>query len=228
MKSKYYKKKFLLLQWISFILITVISVSVVVYFPNLPTPLRHLIGGIRGNINADKKEFNVDERFLKWFNRDPERNIPSTKNIIISPADGVVEKVFEKTDSKHVVIEMRYTDVHVQRVPISGKVVEIYGGGKEFEEGYDLLDYELDKMLPFQKITIFQTEIGIVKVRQITSFFAKRIEVFLKIDQSYSIGERLGRVLAGSTVVIELPKMVKVIVKEKDVLIAGESIIANY
>ena len=90
------------------------------------------------------------------------------------------------------------------------------------------MDYELKKMMPFQKITTFETEIGIVRVRQITSFFAKRISVFLKEGQTYKIGTRLGNVLAGSTVVLEIPNKVTVTVKKNDEVLAGETIVARY
>jgi len=123
---------------------------------------------------------------------------------------------------------MRYTDVHVQRVPITGKVLSIEGGGQELKKGFRVMDYELDKMMPFQKITTFETEIGIVRVRQITSFFAKRIRVFLKEGQTYTMGTRLGNVLAGSTVVLEVPDIVTVLVKKDQDVIGGETIVARY
>ncbi len=222
-------KKFNSLQFfqlIAFLIVTIISINLIIYFPNMPPAIKHLIGKYRVSVIDPEKKPN--KRFLEWFNRDPERTIPNMDNIIVSPADGIVEKIFVKGKSKHIVIEMRYTDVHVQRVPVSGTLLKIYGGGREIEPGYNLLDYELDKMLPFQKITVFETEIGEITVRQITSFFAKRIEVFLTENQQYQIGTRLGRVLAGSTVVVELPADVEILVKEKDEVLGGETIIAQY
>ena len=151
MKSKR-KMTLFALQFAAFLFVSLIALNIIIYFPNLPTALSSYIGKYRVTIDGSNK---ADKRFLKWFNRDPERNIPNKKNIIVSPADGVVEKVITKEKSKHIVIEMRYTDIHVQRIPISGKLVRIIGGGKELEKGYHVLDYELDKMLPFQKITVF-------------------------------------------------------------------------
>jgi phosphatidylserine decarboxylase len=127
-----------------------------------------------------------------------------------------------------VIIEMRYGDVHVQRIPMAGKVVEIKGGGKELEGEVDLSDYWSEKMLPFQKMTVFETEIGRVAVRQITSHFANRIEVWIEPGVAVERGQRLGRVLAGSTVVIEMPESVELLVSEEDEVKGGETVIARY
>lgn len=155
-----------------------------------------------------------DKRFLEWFNRDPERKIPTTSRVIVSPADGFVAALAEKEGTKHILIEMRYTDVHVQRVPMDGRVVRVEGEGKQLPAGYSIGDYTLEKMLPYQKWTVLETEIGNVIVRQITSTFAKRIEVFLHEGDVVRRGQRLGRVLAGSNVVLELPSFVSILVKE--------------
>ena len=122
---------------------------------------------------------------------------------------------------------MRYTDVHVQRVPIDGVVLKILGEGKKLPfKGIG--DYMSEKMLPYQKVTVLKTEIGIVKVRQITSAFASRIQVFVKSGQQVKRGQRLGRVLAGSTVVLEVPETVTILVKKNQEVLAGESIIGKY
>lgn len=219
------KNKLILVKLFAFIVSSVIALSILVYFPEYPPFIRPVLMKLQVEIPNDSK---MDPRFLKWFNRDPERVVPTQKNIIVSPADGVVELILSKGSSYHVVIEMRYTDVHVQRVPLTGRVIQITGGGEEFQEGFNILDYELDKMMPFQKITTMETVIGEIKIRQITSFFAKRIEVYLKVGDEYSIGERLGRVLAGSTVVLEVPGKVEILVNKHDIVTAGESIIGTY
>lgn len=223
------KKMFTILQIVVFLSISVVAVTVIISFPNPPSFIRHIVNNYRVQLNEGKiPTGKLDRRFLKWFNRDPERYVPDEPRIIVSPADGFIETILHKNKYMHIVIEMRYTDVHVQRVPITGKVISIEGGGEVLKKGINIMDYELKKMMPFQKITTFETEIGIVKVRQITSFFAKRISVFLHEQKTYSIGERLGNVLAGSTIVLEIPDKVTLIVKKDDEVIAGETIVARY
>lgn len=227
MKIIFNGKILTLIRIIIFLAISYISIATIIYYPNLPPVISKIAYHYRVSLIEDNK-YKADTRFLEWFNRDPERTIPSAPNIIVSPADGVVEFIKKRDQTIHVIIEMRYTDVHVQRVPLKGLVVNIEGGGSKIKEGFEIMDYELDKMLPFQKITTFDTEIGRIKVRQITSFFAKRISVFLEIGKNYNKGVRLGNVLAGSTVVLELPDQVKVLVKQHDEVLAGETIIAKF
>jgi len=203
--------------------------GVIVCFPNPPSLVRNWLNRHRVDLQeSDRGNTAPDKRFLDWFNRDPDRHVPPEPRIIVSPADGVLERIIRKDGRVHLIIEMRYTDVHVQRVPISGRVISIQGGGKELKKGFNVMDYELKKMMPFQKITTFKTAIGIVRVRQITSFFAKRIKVFLKTGRKYDTGARLGNVLAGSTIVLELPDSVKIVVKDGIEVVGGETIVARY
>ena len=218
---------FLIVKLFLFILVTIFSLNIMYYFPNLPPTFRLIIkkGVI---VIQDDENSTVDKRFLTWFDRDPERQIPDDPGLIVSPADGVVQCIDRLEGNQHVVIEMRYTDVHVQRVPLQGKVIAIEGGGKKLPKGVSPYTYTLKKMLPYQKRITFDTEIGWVAVRQITSLFASRIDVFLQTGEEVKRGQRLGRVLAGSTIVLELPMHIKVLVKNNQEVVGGETIIAKY
>lgn len=215
------------LRWILFLVVSLIIVSFGWYFPNMPPAIRQIIVEHRVNLVKSKAK-EADPRFLAWFSRDPERNIPTEPRIIVAPADGYVAATTTRGGRKHVVIEMRYTDVHVQRVPISGKVIKVEGEGQQLPAGMMVGDYTLSKMAPYQKMTTLETEIGEVVVRQITSFFAKRIQVYVHEGEVVHRGQRLGSVLAGSTVVVELPMNVEILVKKEQNVLAGETIIARY
>ena len=69
-----------------------------------------------------------------YFFRDPERTIPNQKNILVSPADGRVLSVkncntpenFSDETTKEfskISIFMNVFNVHVNRIPVAGKVV---------------------------------------------------------------------------------------------------------
>jgi phosphatidylserine decarboxylase len=220
-------KKFLAIKFVVFSLISYFSFSFIYSFPDVPSVLRPMVR--KGAIKLSNEEkAKPDARFFKWFDRDPERTIPAGPGLIVSPADGIVQGVVMIEGSQHIVIEMRYTDVHVQRVPMAGDVIAIEGEGKKIPEGVSIRNYMADKMLPYQKRTIFQTEIGQIAVRQITSFFASRIQVFVKVSEKVTRGQRLGRVTAGSTVVLELPMNIRVLVSKNQEVVAGETVVANY
>lgn len=67
--------------------------------------------------------------FTLNFFRDPERTVPNKSNIVVSPADGrvlfvkdVLDEKFINGKAKLVSIFMSPLNVHVNRIPISGKV----------------------------------------------------------------------------------------------------------
>ena len=220
-------KKFLAIKFVVFCLISYFCFSFIYSFPDVPPILRPLLR--KGAIKLFHEEnARVDARFLTWFDRDPERKIPADLNLIVSPADGIVQYIDILEGKQHVVIEMRYTDVHVQRVPMDGEIIKIEGGGERIPEGASVRKYTSTKMLPYQKRTILETEIGQIAIRQITSFFASRIEVFVKVGEKVTRGQRLGRVIAGSTVVLEIPLNLRVLVKINQEVTAGETILARY
>ncbi len=221
--SRFYLR---VVQFVLFVTVTFAIGYLVYYFPNTPPLLRHFAVKHRIPL-GDKEAKKPDERFLTWFNRDPERMIPQEPNVIVSPADGFVAAIGPRNGKQHILIEMRYTDVHVQRVPLDGLVVAVEGEGKPLPKGMTIGDYTLEKLAPYQKWTVLRTEIGDVVVRQITSLFANRIEVFVKEGDQVKRGQRLGRVLAGSNVVIELPVNVHVLVKTGQDVVGGETVIAR-
>ena len=167
------------------------------------------------------KSKNVDKDFVAYFNRDPERRIPREKNIIVSPADGVIKVIENLGNKNRVVIYMSFWDVHIQRVPISGVVKDVVDSRHEDED-----DFKCEGC--YKKIVSMDTEIGEVVVKQVTSSFAPRIKTFLTKSQEVKIGDKLGSILLGSHVVIEFKEDVKICVAEGDKVYAGESIIARY
>lgn len=214
-----------------------------IFKPLIPPDIRWAACGITENIKNGRT---LNKNLFNYFIRDPERQPPNEKRIIVSPADGVVRRIIEKDDKKIVVISMNFYDVHVQRVPISGKLISTENAGHYVEHGSaeekkyfnDPWSYERDYLFPVQKITLFDTEIGEVVVRQITSIWARRIEVWLKPGETVKMGQKLGRIIFGSTVVIEMPALVNICVtpipeyrarKRSDkTVVGGESIIARY
>lgn len=216
-------------QIVVFVIVSVVIGNFAYYFPNMPPLIRNAI--VKQRVDLRDNQLlgeEPDERFMEWFNRDPEREIPLEPRIIVSPADGFIDGIVEKNGRQHIIIEMRYTDVHVQRVPIAGRVVKIEGDGLKLPKGKLVGDYTLEKMMPYQKMTTMETDIGPVVVRQITSFFANRIQVFVNEGQAVERGVRLGRILAGSTIVLELPTEVEILVEQEENVFGGETILGKY
>ncbi|HCY77925.1 MAG TPA: phosphatidylserine decarboxylase family protein [Ignavibacteriales bacterium] len=169
--------------------------------------------------------------FTLNFFRDPERTVPIKENIVVSPADGrvlfvkeVLDDKFLKTKAKMVSIFMSPLNVHVNRIPISGKVEYL-----NYIRGEYLAAFE-DKASERNE----RNEIGItsaagkVLFTQIAGFVARRIVSDLKVGDSVNIGNRFGMIKFGSRVDIIVPSNWQVKVKKDDNVTAGETILFEY
>ena len=169
--------------------------------------------------------------FTLNFFRDPERTVPNKSNIVVSPADGrvlfvkdVIDEKFLNGKAKMVAIFMSPLNVHVNRIPISGKVEYV-----KYIQGEYLAAFE-DKASERNE----RNEIGItspagkVFFTQIAGFVARRIVSDLKVGDSVNIGNRFGMIKFGSRVDIIVPEQWQVKVKKDDNVTAGETILFEY
>lgn len=185
--------------------------------------------------------FSIIAVFLQFF-RDPNRNIPSEEGLAVAPADGRILqgkidriKTVEYTDPlmKYILKEgetgilistfMSPFDVHVNRVPISGEVVQIkYYPGK-FKIAWRNLNKENEKNL-----IVIDSDYGKVGVVQIAGFVARRIVQYIHLGDKVQIGDRLGMIRFGSRVDLIVPSQIwEINVAEGDKPKAGETIMAR-
>jgi phosphatidylserine decarboxylase len=104
--------------------------------------------------------------------------------------------------------------------------VESEGDGFMDGEGREFA-FMRPKTCPFQKRLAITTPDGPVAVRLITSLAARRIETWVEEGEDIERGQRIGRILLGSTVVLEVPAAVKVLVQPGDRVWAGETEVAE-
>ncbi len=181
------------------------------------------------------------------FYRDPKRIIPTENDIIVSPADGKVISIdtvyqgevpftvkngkriylpelkeYIDTDYTMISIFMGPFDVHVNRSPISGEVVDIiYIEGKYLPAFGDVL-VENER-----NIIVIDGKIRTVTI-QIAGTFARRINCYVDLDQTLNMGDKIGMIRLGSQVVLIYPSKITTIVKVGDKVKAGESIIGEF
>ncbi len=162
------------------------------------------------------------------FFRDPERIPPNKKNVIVSPADGeivIVKDVFEneflKENGKQISIFMSPFNVHVNRIPIDGKVDYF-----NYVKGEYLVAYheKADKRNERSEIGI-TSNYGKVFFTQVAGFIARRIVCPLQIGDSVKMGERFGMIKFGSRSDVVVPSNWKLKVKLGDKVTAGETIL---
>jgi len=167
--------------------------------------------------------------FIAYFFRNPKRKIPSLKNIILSPADGTIihvgeceEDRFLKQRALKVSIFMSPFDVHINRAPASGKILEVsYHPGRFLVASRDKAS-----LLNEQNALVMETEDRFkILLVQIAGFVARRIVCYIKAGDLLNRGEMFGMIRFGSRVDLYLPTDVQPIVRVGQHIKGGESII---
>lgn len=165
--------------------------------------------------------------FLRYFYRDPER-VPPPGDSILAPADGLVTGVDIREGTRYIVIALSFWDMHVQRSAVAGKVRRVEAHGDAFTDGEGReFAFLRDKHCPVQKRVVVDTRNVEVAVRLITSLAARRIETWVREGDDVQRGQRIGRILLGSTVVLELPASADLRVRVGERVRAGETPIAD-
>ena len=171
--------------------------------------------------------------WVYYFFRDPERYSINDDNYLVSPADGLITDISEKSGPEELRLEnISYTRVsvfmnvfncHVNRVPSSGKVEEIYyKPGKFLNASLDKASDENERN--YYKIKLNDGEEIIIV--QIAGLIARRIVCEVEQGQDLKQGERIGMIRFGSRVDIYF-KNQKILAKLGQNVVAGESLIAS-
>jgi phosphatidylserine decarboxylase len=166
--------------------------------------------------------------FLFFF-RDPHRAITGTPADVLSPADGRVLIAGEVDggdpppgDWKQVSIFLSPLDVHVNRVPISGRVVKV-----EYRPGRFLPAYRPDAASANERTEMWIDHHGILIVcRQVVGLLARRIECRVEAGQDVRAGDRFGVMKFGSRMDLFLPRAATLRVAVGDRVRAGVTVIA--
>jgi len=172
--------------------------------------------------------------WVYYFFRDPERYSINDNTFLVSPADGLITDISERTGPMELQLEnVTYTRVsifmnafncHVNRTALAGKVEEInYKPGKFLNASLDKASEENERNYYKIKCNKSGEEIIIV---QIAGLIARRIVCEVEQGQSLKQGDRIGMIRFGSRVDIYF-KNKKVLAKIGQNVIAGESLIAS-
>ena len=165
--------------------------------------------------------------FVLWFFRNPQRKTPEKEKLVISPADGKVIRIEETASEEQpgktclkISIFMNVFNVHVNRIPYSGRVRFIrYRPGK-------FLSANLDKAsaLNERNTVMVQTDDGReIMTVQIAGLIARRIVCWLREGMQVRKGDRFGLIRFGSRLEVFLPLGSAILVEVGDRVRAGET-----
>ena len=172
--------------------------------------------------------------WVYYFFRDPERYPINDDSFLVSPADGLITDISERTGPVELQLEnttytkasifMNVFNCHVNRTPLSGIVEEInYKPGKFLNASLDKASEENERNYYKIKSSKSGEEIIIV---QIAGLIARRIVCEVEQGQNLKQGDRIGMIRFGSRVDIYF-KNKKVLAKIGQNVVAGESLIAS-
>jgi phosphatidylserine decarboxylase len=176
---------------------------------------------------------------LGWvlaFFRDPLRVIPAGKDILLSPADGVVSDIEVIEDCPwiegkvlRIGIFLNIFNVHINRVPCRVKI-----DGIEYKEGKfkNACDPESARVNEANAVLMTRLDEPTDKlvVRQISGAIARRIVCATKAGDEFKAGDQFGMIKFGSRTELYLPHSdsVKVEVAIGDKVRAGLDVFVRY
>ena len=146
----------------------------------------------------------VASGLLFYFYRDPDRTTPENPGMIYAPGDGRVLSVEQEREGggKTVRIFLSVFDVHVQRLPCSGRVQAIEYHKGAFKAAMAAAARENERLA----LTIIPDgRSEPVVVEQIAGLLARRIECWMKEGAGGQAGDRYGIIHFGSQVAVHLP-----------------------
>jgi phosphatidylserine decarboxylase len=169
-----------------------------------------------------------------WFFRDPDRQTPAGDGLIIAPADGRVLPIVKApppeelemgaTPLTRISIFMNVLNVHVNRIPADGKITAVhYRPGKFFNASFDKASIHNER-LSARMTTAKSDDIAFV---QIAGLVARRIRSSLTAGDLVTAGARYGLIRFGSRVDVYLPEGLTPMVREGEITIAGETVLAT-
>jgi phosphatidylserine decarboxylase len=164
--------------------------------------------------------------FCLYFFRDPNREVPSGP-VAVSPADGKVVVVKAENGGQRISIFLNVFDVHVNRTPIPGRVVDVrYQEGQFLVASKEAASHSNEQ----NTITVEGSVAGRttrIVFKQIAGLIARRIICYKKPGDTLGAGERVGLIKFGSRVDVQLGPEWEVAVQVGQRVSAGSSVIAR-
>lgn len=169
-----------------------------------------------------------------FFFRDPDRVTPVGDDLVIAPADGLIvqlgahppppELAMDPTPRTRISIFMNVFDTHVNRSPVSGRVVKLaYTRGRFVNATLDKASEHNER----QAIRFALPDGREVATVQIAGLIARRIVCDLHEGQEVRAGQRIGMIRFGSRVDVYLPPGVTPLVARGQRTVAGETVLAD-
>ncbi len=169
--------------------------------------------------------------FTLYFFRDPVRETPPQRELMVAPADGRVTQVDVCEESpfglgrmKRVGIFLSVLDVHINRMPVAGTVERVHYRRGLFLDARHPESGERNESMAWH----VRAEQGDVVVKQITGLIARRIIPWAKVGDALPKGARFGMIRFGSRTELYVPMECEILVREGDRVLGGLTLVARW
>ena len=175
--------------------------------------------------------FGVVAVFMLYFFRDPERQVPDQTGAVVSPADGRVLIAGEAEAAsappgvwKQISIFLSPIDVHINRIPVGGRVTRV-----EHTPGRFLAAYRPESARVNERNEVWiERDGGLVVCRQVVGVLARRLVCRVVPGAQVRTGQRYGLMKFGSRIDLYLPPHATLRVAAGDRVRGGETVVATW
>jgi phosphatidylserine decarboxylase len=169
-----------------------------------------------------------------YFFRDPPRVTPQGDDLVVSPADGVVQAIVPRvpppelalgeTPRTCISVFLNIFDVHVNRAPIGGRITRLaYHPGKFLNAADDKASEDNER----QSFRIETPQGDVYGLVQIAGLIARRIVCAVEEGDVLAAGQRVGLIRFGSRCDVYLPDGVAALVAVGQRAVGGETVFAD-
>jgi len=161
--------------------------------------------------------------FVAFFFRDPERSIPEDPRVIVSPADGKVIRLDREGEGSKLSIFLSLFDVHINRAPIDGTLIQ-----RDHKPGKFKVAYDERASVENEQVTITIAGERKLTFSLVAGMIARRIRVWTSKGSQVRKGDKIGLIRFGSRVDMLLPPECEIVVGKGDRVYGGSSVIAYW
>ncbi len=160
--------------------------------------------------------------FVAFFFRDPEREIDPGNNTIVSPVDGKVVGIQQEDEGFRISIFLSVFDVHVNRAPISGRIVR-----QKYRPGKFLVAWDERASVENEQVQMTFEGIKTIRVSLIAGIIARRIIPYTRQGDTVAKGDRIALIRFGSRADVFIPADCSVVAVQGDRVKGGITVLAT-
>jgi phosphatidylserine decarboxylase len=167
---------------------------------------------------------------ILYFFRDPNRQIVNQPGFVVSPGDGEVVEIVRECEERYLQAEairismfLDITDVHVQRVPLGGKVALIQHQPGKFLQAFRPEASDVNEYIAM----VIEGEYGRILIKQIAGILARRCVNKMQPGDMVATGQRFGLIKFSSRLDLFLPLNAQLLITVGDKVYGGLTPIAQ-